>query len=140
MRKASPKAKTRSRTPRFLPSSARSRSVCALGAPAAVVSIAGGTLLRAGGGGRRRRGGGSGPPAWFWILSRGRGSTAAAGQVVALSGAFPCKISRVSVFFFSLLEHFQRPLNQCPVFTYNRVQFIKNNFNSVLFYDFLSKM
>lgn len=78
MRKASPKAKTRSRTARFFPSSARSRSVCALGAPAAVVAIAGATLLHAGersggagaGGGG---GGGRGPPAWFWILSRGRG-------------------------------------------------------------------
>jgi hypothetical protein len=121
MRKASPKAKTRSRTPRFLPSSARSRSVCALGAPAAVVSIAGGTLLRAGGGGRRRRGGGSGPPAWFWILSRGRGGGGGVRPRQVrwwrFRGRFRVK-SQEFQFFFSLLEHLQRPLNQCPVFTY----------------------
>lgn len=48
MRKASPKAKTRSRTARFFPSSASSRSVCALGppAPARVVAIAGGSSAR----------------------------------------------------------------------------------------------
>jgi hypothetical protein len=40
MRKASPKTKTRSRTARFFPSSARSRSVCGLCAPP-VASITG---------------------------------------------------------------------------------------------------
>ena len=77
MRNASPKAKTRSRAARFFPSSTRSRSVCALGAPTpaapTAVAIAGSASARrpAVWRGRTRRRQWEGPPAWF-CLFRGR--------------------------------------------------------------------
>lgn len=78
MRKASPKAKTRSRTARFFPSSARSRSVCALGppAPARVVAIAGGSSARRPGptarfGGRGGGDGRMGRPGLVLLFFRG---------------------------------------------------------------------
>jgi hypothetical protein len=54
----------------------------------------------------------------------GGGGPAAAGQVVALSGAFPCKISRVSV-FFQFIRASSTTLKPVSCFYIYRVQFIK---------------